>query len=84
MTAATVRKAIGSAVVAAVSAAYAAFSADSFNFGSVTIGQWETIALAAVTGFTAVYHLTNAPAPDPTAKLPTDLPDLPTDLPVGL
>jgi len=57
---AEIRKAIGGAVVAVATAAYAVLNADGFDFQRVGASQWESVALAGFGAFTAVYHLRNA------------------------
>lgn len=67
--AATIRKAIGGAVVAVATSAYAVLNADGFDFQRVAASQWESVALAGFAAFTAVYHLRNAG----TTPVPSDL-----------
>lgn len=58
-TLAPVRKAVGGAVVAALTAAYTAVSADNFDFSHMTESQWKSVVLFTLAGFCAVYFPKN-------------------------
>lgn len=66
MTVATIRKAIGAAVVAVLTTLYTSLTADGFSFAAVTPLEWQAVAIAGLAAFTTVYHLPNALADAPT------------------